>query len=223
MRLILQLGAVAALVLANLAVAAHGAEVNTIPDGYSIYQNVPLQGPSNHIQGSLQVFEDARLTPGLRQDMWLGSNDPFDALEALGYAKDDPLFDSFNRNPIKGVRIRLNGPTGNSLDEREFDVPLGEVEDKTVNLGNRVAYLVTIDHSVGAGAYTGPWTYVAVVSNGKLQWQSVIDDKTGKQNELILSRSLRADWQIVKDASGHQAILAVGSHPNRPGDGRLCC
>jgi len=215
MRLIRHFNSVAVLVLANLVVATHGAEVTTIPDGYSIHQNVPLHGASSKVRGSLQVLEDARLTPDLRETMWAGLNDPLASLEGLGYAKDDPLYDSFNRDPIKAVRIRLSDRAGHSLDEREFDWPLGQVEDETVNLGDRVAYLVTINSSNGSGAYTGD-TYVGLISDGKLRWQSVIDDKTAKGKELVLTRSLKEDWRIADDAAGHQTILAVGSHPNRP-------
>ena len=207
MRLILRLRAAAVLVLANLAVAAHGAELKTVPDGYSIHQSVPVHGRSTQIMGYLQVLEDARLTPDLREAMW-GFNEPLESLESLGYAKDDPLFDSFYRNQIKTVRIRLNNPAGHRVDEREFDEPLGQIEAEKINLRGSVAYLVTINRGNGSGAYTGH-TCVAVISRGKVRWQSVVDDKTRKRNELILSRSMRADWRIAEDASGHRTIVAV--------------
>ena len=117
-------------VLLMCPLSVNAAELPLIADGYQIFQSVPVRQPG--LTGLLQILEDERLTPGLRQDMWRGFNDPKVSLGNLGVGPSDPAYGNFERLPVRPAKIRLVDGDGVTLALRTFDVPLAMIEAETL-------------------------------------------------------------------------------------------
>jgi hypothetical protein len=167
-------------------------------DGYEINHSLELRKAGDGIDGFLQIMEDARLTPGIREGMWEGFNDPLMALKGMGVGTTDPLYQSFKRVPVKPAIVRLiDGSTGAVLDQQTLDVPLGNIGSNPVTI-NPTSYPVIEDHSIGMGSYAGPVARLTTVNTGKLAWAKYVDDDTGEQGEIRLASAIKRGWKTVE-------------------------
>jgi hypothetical protein len=207
-------GWVAAL-LAALPIPAALADEPAAPAGYAVHRSLPLDAATNGVAGALQILEDARITPALRQDMWQQTDDT-----DLVLAPKDPLRATFAKAPLQPAHLRLVDASGKIVTDQAFEVPLAEIERRQLHDGPPT-FLVSSDHSVGTGSYAGLKTRLMMVDHGQL----VPETLPGRQ---FLTSSLKNAWKIVDDQppgagsakagsaqpSPAKAIQVVACHPN---------
>jgi hypothetical protein len=189
------------LVLAPAAFAAEPA----VPAGYAVHRSLSLDPAANGIDGTLQILEDARITPALRQDMWRQTTDT-----DLILAANDPLRRALAKTPLQPAHLRLVDGTGKVVADQAFDVPLADIDRQQLHEG-APTFLVTADHSVGLGSYAGLETVLMAVDHGQL----VPEPLPGRK---ALASSLKNAWKITDDktpgAGSAKAIQVVACHPN---------
>jgi len=179
------------------------------PAGFAIHQSLALDQATFGIDGALQILEDSRIRPRLRDDMWQETTDP-----DLVLSEDDPLRTALAKAPLQSAHLRLIDATGTVVADQALGVPLGDIDRQQLHDG-APTFLVSADHSLGIGAYAGLETVLMTVEHGQLLPEALPGGK-------VLDRSLKNGWRIVDDTNpgpdGSPAtgklIQAVACHPN---------
>ena len=177
----------------------------SVPAGYAVHQSLGLDPAANGIDGALQILEDARMTPALRQGMWGQTTDT-----DLVLAERDPLRRRLAKTPLRPAHLRLIDKAGTVVEDQAFDVPLAGLDRQQLHDGP-ATILVTTDHSVGTGSDAGLETSLWTVDHGELMPEPL-------PGRPVLVRSLKNAWKIVDEKTAEgiatKAIQLVACHPN---------
>ena len=180
--------------------ATAGAEPER-PPTYHPRLEFAVTAEQDGVDGRVELLEDARITPGQRS-----------ALERWhhGAECDGTIVEvcrSVESYELMLSRFRLVDHNGSELGLRELEEPFAEVELVYLGPDRRPTYMVTVDMSIGAGAYNGPVTRFAEVSRGALHWLTAVD-ASGHVEEIAVMSSLRTAWHLTPRLDGRgQDIL----------------
>jgi hypothetical protein len=178
---------------------------------YKVSKSYPLTKSMHGIDGHLQLLQDSRLTEDL-YDKQFGT-----ALNNFVYDKTKlPLFK--DKPPLGTVLRILSQDEGYVLtrESRTFDfVPVAWLEEVRLSEAQKPTYLFTLDESVGMGSYNGPVTYFYEIADGKLKAIEYLNSETKKREKIVLMRSLKTNWKLVKSKDGKtKDILHIACRPN---------
>lgn len=179
-----------------------------VPSGYVINQSFDFNFEKNH-RGSLQLLQDERITPAL-QEKGGASDDPVASLD-----DEDPLKQDLVKTPLRPSRLRLIDSDGHVLDEEDLKAPLAKIDTADLYGSKLTTYLVSVDHDVGAGSYTGIETMLVEIKDNKLTHMQTDEGAQEGKDRLWLLKSLKSDWRIVPAPFGKaKEIQQVLCRPN---------
>ena len=179
--------------------------------GYRVAMSVAVPGDQVEQLTRLQVLEDERLTPELRES-WRGADAAMHCAEPENPMVAE-LCRSIEGKPLRGAVVRLTAEHGGVLDQRTFERELADASVQNLYGKVRPVLAVTIDLSIGSGSYAGATTLFVESRSGRLQWLAASDATSGKSNEIRLPRTLKSAWQAVPRRDGFD-ILAVRCQPD---------
>jgi hypothetical protein len=183
------------------------------PDaGYTLYQTVFIDRGTPH-ERRLQVMEDARVTPGMREVMWQGPKQPGEVAAALGLDASDPAIKALGDPPIRPALLRLSDAAGKVLAERRFDCPLGALNPEPLPQGQGAVFALGIDCHTATGVYEGLVTRFFTVAGDTFAWQRFRRPSDGAVLELTLLDSPKIGWVLASPGRAED-ILEVSGQPN---------
>jgi hypothetical protein len=159
----------------------------------AVYARMSLAKQANGIDGELQVLQDARLTPSLRDQLW-GTGDAGAAPASL-----------------RDATVRLVRSDGSLVQAEQLERPLARLESDYLYADRRSTYLLTVDYSAGFGSYSGPATFLLEVKSGRLSWIEAKDPRSGRTERISLADTLKSAWKIVgaRTGSGKDLLQAL--------------
>jgi hypothetical protein len=167
--------------------------------GYAVYASVALVPAVHGARGRLEVLQDKRLNPDLRNYIAGG----VDCSPA-----DHPEFcESVDHEPLRPAIVRLSDATGHDVAVRRLRRELAFLETAYLYGTRKPTYLVAVDLRAGAGTWAPICTYLAEVEHGTLQWPSAIVASDGSRFEITLCTSHHAAWRIVPSGRGRAKDL----------------
>jgi hypothetical protein len=168
---------------------------------YKIAAQLPLALAEDHIEGRIQILEDARLTPALLEKLWGMGDIDFD---------EDPQLIAFKAEPLRNAEVRLTTRAGTTTGAIKLERPLARLKSTQLYATPDRTFLITVDYSAGFGSYNGPITLLLEVRNGRLEWLKATEQTTGKKYQITLMQSLKTVWKIVPStrAEGKEILLA---------------
>jgi hypothetical protein len=171
------------------AFGTNSAAVPSVQPGYIVEQIVVLDSKLAGINGSLQVLQDARVTPHLRDILWgHGSLEPDMALSADELRQLGPT-------PLRKAHLRLIDSSGKMVRDEELEVPLAEINTAFFYGTAFPTYLIDMDYTTGLGSYRGITTRFAEIKEGRLQYIKAVEDKGTEP--LALTQSSKSAWRNV--------------------------
>jgi hypothetical protein len=173
---------------------------------YTVAQALALSRGPNGMNGKMELLLDSRLTPAVRKLMW-GTGD-----WSFVLSPESELFKEFSATPPAHARLVISDHSGKIIVDRTLDAALAEMKELSPAPSRNREYLLTVDHSAGAGSYSGLATTVIEVSHASLHDVEAVDVATQKQELIRLSKTLKSDWRIDSSGSGTN-ILFVSCHP----------
>lgn len=184
----------------------------TIAGSYKVSKSYPLTKAVHGVDGVLQLLQDSRLTKDA-YDKHFGT-----AFNDM-YIYDEKLLPLFKDNPPLGIVLRIlvqgKGFLLTSESHTYDQVPVAWLEEVRLSGPSRPSYLFTQDLSIGMGSYAGPTTYFYNVIDGNLKPIEYLDKETGKREQIVLMRSLKTNWKLVKSKDGKtKDILHIACRPN---------
>jgi hypothetical protein len=173
-----------------------------------VHQSVVIAGAGTADERRLEVLEDARITPAMRELMWGGSKDPHWLLAQPGIAPDPGLaHDGFRRG-----MLRLVDRDGNVLAERRLDCELGLIAEPALPQAGGLVWGVGDDCSTGEGDFAGLITRFLVPAPDRIHFEAY-RDTDGRELELTLVTAHRIRWH--SDPKGvAETVREVSSHPD---------
>ena len=181
-----------------LPLALAGCKPNA-PDGLALQASVVASPPGAADERRIEMLEDARITPALRQGMWGGSKEPA------------PLAGAIQATPLLRGVIRLVDSRGTVLSEHRLDCELGAVQP--MKQGDGAVWTLIDDCSTGEGDYAGLITYFFTIAGDKLNFQSVATGNAGERAALTLVHARRIDWH-PDSPDRADAVEEVSCHPD---------
>ena len=175
---------------------------------YTVAQTFALSRDPNGVNGKMELLLDRRLTPAVRKLMW-GTGD-----WSFVLPPESELFREFSAMPPAHAKLVIRDHSGKVIADRTLDGALAELKEWNPAAGRNREYLLTVDHSSGAGSYNGLATTVLDVSQASLRDAKAIDAATQKQELIRLSKTLKSDWRI-DSCSRVTTILFVSCHPGK--------
>jgi hypothetical protein len=182
---------------------------------YKVSKSYPLSKSIHGIDGILQLLQDSRLT----KDLY---NKQFGTAFNDRYMYDKKMRPLFKDNPPLAAILRVLMQDKGFVSTREshtFDnTPIAWLEEVRLLGADKPSYLLTKDESIGMGSYNGPVTYFYEIVDGKLKPIEYINNETKKKDKIVLMRSLKTNWKLVKSKNGNSKdILHVACRPNYEG------
>jgi hypothetical protein len=175
---------------------------------YTVVQDFTLSRDPNGMNGKMELLLDSRLTPAVRKLMWGTGDWPF------VLSPESELFKEFSATPPARARLVISDNSGKVIADRTLDAALAEIKEWSPAPGRNHEYLLTIDHSAGAGSYNGLATIVIRVSQSSLHDVESVEVASQKQELIRLTKTLKSDWRI-DSSSGVANILFVSCHPGK--------
>jgi len=195
------------------ATAAESAVAADRPD-YTVATSIALERAPSGI-GRLELLEDARIRPELRPEIRV--SDAGVDCSRPGSEGLQAFCASLSGNPVRRAILRVVTPAGQELGAQELERAVAEIAIVRLYGGERETYAVTVDFSAGTGSYAGPVTRLAEVTRGRLAWLRAVDPRTRRVEEIRLSATLKAAWQLSSRGRGSgQDILLVACRPVEP-------
>lgn len=156
--------------------------------GYSATQHLPTGADGE----ALEIFEDARITPDLRHQLWGQSSDPEMVLDPK-----NPLLADLQTHPLLPARLRLVDGSGRLIAGTTLDRPMAMVMPAPFDGLPAPAFLLIVDYGAGTGD-SGPATTILMPSLQKLT-----PLQAGQPPATIeLASTLKASWSVVPPRSG---------------------
>ena len=185
----------------------------SVPDGYAVHQSLKLDRATYGLEGTLEVLEDARITPELQEAMWRVSADPRQVL-----ADNDPKRPTFEKNSLRDAKVRLITSDGRIAFEDKFVWPLAQLEATPLtNAGDPVIF-VTTDNTTNFGSYKGTATRLLEFNRGKKDNTPAYASIGEDPKPALLIRSQKSDWRMAKDARGTPVVQLVTAYPDVNGN-----
>jgi hypothetical protein len=180
------------------------------PQGYRVFQSIPLQRASDGLDGALELFQDERISEDMRAKMR--------GFAHVMYCYNDTLAalcESMRTRPLKPTLVRLVDAQNRVLDSRLFERELGSEQAIPLYGRSPRAFTVAIDFSAGFGSYSGEITFFADVQAGRLRWLKAQETGSGQEAEMTLMSSLKTAWKLVpaRNRAGMD-ILKIACRPN---------
>jgi hypothetical protein len=159
--------------------------------GYAVYASVAVSPTVHGARGRLELLQDERLTPVLR-----------DYIAGGGFCDERPtdhpeFCESVDREPLRPAIVRLSDATGQDIAARRLPRELAFLETAYLYGTHKPTYLVTVDLRAGAGGWAPICTYFAEVEHGTLQWLSATLATDASRSEIALCSSHHASWRTV--------------------------
>ena len=199
------------------ATPAHGISV---PEGYVVHQSISLDRATHGFDGTLEVLEDARVTPELQEAMWRVSADPRQVL-----ADNDPQRPSFEKNQLLNAQLRLVTSDGRIAFEDKFVWPLAEIEASPLSNAGDPVIFVTTDNTTNFGSYKGTQTRLLEFNRARASKEREATESApayafiGEDPKpALLIRSQKSDWRATKDVRGLPVIQLVTAYPDVNGN-----
>ena len=196
-----------------------GACTRTEPTAeYAVRASFPLTQARDRIAGRVELLEDARIKPAMRQAI------------RESYAEDPCSGDSRALLPqicrdgeprVLAALFRVVDGTGKTLAARRLERPLAELTVARLAPDANQTYLLTVDLSAGIGSYSGPVTRLAEVRGGRLRWLTAYDAASGRADTVHLVSTLKTAWRFAPGTRGvGREMLQVACRPdfNAPPD-----
>jgi len=190
------------------ALAARPAIAGSDP-GYRTVQSIGATG------GSIQILEDARLTPALARKLWETAVDPIFVL-----GENAPEAQTFKARPPRPAKLRQVDHGGAVIQDIVLDnqAPIARIEP------DRLAgpiYLVTTDNNAGFGSYSGLVTTLYKFRSGRLEpVRALASDQHAEA--VVLVDTLKSGWKIIDHSPTHAVIEQLLCRPdldhNKPGE-----
>ncbi len=170
------------------------------PAGYRVGRSLPLTAAENGVNGHLVLWQDSRLTPRLKAELWqTGEPDETDEQRASSFSKS---------SPARPALLQVIGVAGEVIDAKTLEHSLARMSATHLYGDGKTTFMVTADYSAGFGSYSGPITWPVEVIRGRLQWLQSYDRATGKVEEISLMSSLKTTWKLVRGTHGEEILLA---------------
>ena len=183
------------------------------PSGYATRTRFELSLGPDRVHGRLELLEDARITPSMRQAIAESYGMDPCASTPLATALE-PLCRRGTRLPLRPALLRLLDASGRVLATRQGERPLGELTVARLYGSSRRTYLFTVDLNAGGGSYSGPLTRLAEPSGHTFGWVMAADS-AGAADTLTLVSTLKSGWRAVPSASGRgEDLLQVRCRPD---------
>jgi len=174
---------------------------------YAVYASVALTGGLNGVRGVLQLLQDKRLTPAVRNYISGGGY-------CLGGWAEHPEFcESVDSEPLRPAIVRMSDTNGRAIAVRRMQRELAFLKTAYLYETRKPTYLVAVDLRRGAGGWAPVCTHLAEVEHGKLQWLSAILASDNTRFEITLCESLHAEWRIVpsREGRGREIVFVSAS------------
>jgi hypothetical protein len=184
----------------------------TIAGSYIVTKSYRLTEAIHGVDGVLQLLQDSRLP----KDAY---NEQFGTAFTDMNMIDGKLLPLFKDNPPLGSVLRILSKDKNFFrinESNTYDmVPVAWLEEVMLSGSGRPSYLFTQDLSIGMGSYAGPTTFFYNIIDGKLKPIEYLNKETGKKHQIVLMRSLKTNWKLVKSKDGKSSdILHIACRPN---------
>jgi hypothetical protein len=209
---------------ATLNMSAHGrvawllvtaiacARTSQVPDGYASRISFPLTPGPDRMQGRLELLEDVRIRPSMREAIRQAWGDDPCAGPATPALRS--LCDAAERLPLRPALLRLVDRAGQVVATEAAPRPLADLSVARLHGSERRTYLLTVDLSSGAGSYSGPYTRLAEPAGHSFGWVVAVDTLGVGADTITLVRTLKTAWRAVprSDVRG-QDLLMVRCRP----------
>ncbi len=181
--------------------------------GYRVTRSIAVLRTHGEPVTRVEVLEDERLTPRIREAWW-GSSADMPCVDPPEDPEVARLCKSIEDHPLRGAQVRLVSDQGDVLDQRVFERELAEISQVALYGADRRAFAVTVDYSVGFGSYAGPTTVFVEPARGRLRWLVALDPGSDKPIAIQLARTLKSGWKTVARAAGPGLdLVAVRCQP----------
>lgn len=165
---------------------------------HAVVQSFDVGVADNGERVALLLRLDGRLADAARRRALWGKGDwAFVLPEA-----SEPYRAFESHPPLKAHLSVVRGAA--TLDDRALDVALASLQ--SLRGADDGSFLLTQDHSSGAGSYGGLVTTVVRVSNDSIQDVVALDVRTGQVRRIVLAKALKSDWRVSGDG---REILSV--------------
>jgi len=174
---------------------------------------IQLTAATDGFDGTLELLEDARLTPKLENTLWQTGG------PGLALDSDDPLLKKLTVPPLEHALLRLTDGQQNVIGEMALERELARTQIASLHAGFRTI-LVTTDLSSGFGSYSGPLTQLLDLSRKKLEIATATDLQTRATEPIHLANTLKTAWHfspVPGSRSPQRDILEAACRPNADG------
>jgi hypothetical protein len=200
--------------LALLAVLVGTTAASAQDRGLKVKTTIQLASSTDGIDGTLELFEDARLTAKLENTLWQTGG------PGLALDPSDPFLKQLTDPPLEHALLRLTDAQQKVIGEMALERELARTQIVSLHEGFRTI-LVTTDLSSGFGSYSGPLTELLDLSHNRLDIATALDLQTRAREPIHLASTLKAAWHF-SPFSGSQAprrdILEVACRPKADGN-----
>ncbi|HEY1961302.1 MAG TPA: hypothetical protein VGG69_02700 [Rhizomicrobium sp.] len=171
---------------------------------YFVHQRVQTS------DGSLEILEDARLTPEIEPKLWDGCSQPI-----MVFDDSDPAISVFVGRPVLPARLRQRDPRGKVLEDILLEPQATVARIKPHRLGSANAPVIVIETSDAAcfGSYSG-WTEWLFRLDGNHVVPVVATAANGARKQVSLFRSLKSDWKFIQRTPQSIEIEQVFCRPD---------
>ena len=176
-----------------------------------VAKSLMLAAESDGFDRRLELLEDARLTPDLKQTLW-GSGGTDLALDL-----NDPRYKGFASNPLRKAVVRVENASQRIVFEKALERELARIHVELLHTGRRTI-LITTDLSIGMGSYAGPLTKLFQVMEGRLEEVSALNAQSGRIEPIGLMRSLKTEWKTAPPSSAQMDRKDILLFACRPKD-----
>jgi hypothetical protein len=172
--------------------------------GYQTVQSITVDG------GSIQILEDARLTPALARKLWQTAVDPVFVL-----GEDAPEAQTFKAKPLRPAKLRQIDGAGIVVMDLVLNeqAPIARLERRRLGPAADPVYLITTDDSAGMGSYSGLATALYALQAGRFGPVRATGSN-GRAEAIILVDTLKSGWKTIDRSTAHTVIEQLFCRPD---------
>ena len=89
-----------------------------------------------------------------------------------------------------------------------LETPLAKIEAWNPSSGDNYLFLLTEDHSAGAGSYNGLATNLLQISDGAFHYVKATNATSHQERPIRLLKSLKSDWRIASPENETEILMA---------------